>query len=273
MTLAQEILGANILIVDDEDANARLLGHLLADAGYTRVAWTLNATEACALHRRCAFDLILLDLQLSGMEGSQIIKELKTADSDGRAPVIVVTAQPGHKVRALAAGAKDFISKPFDPVEVRARIGNILEARVLQRQLADHDTQLEQAVQQRTAQLRDSEARFRSLTELASDWYWEQDGNGDFTKVSGPVLEMLGIPAPPGAGGAASAVGAGWIEAEREVFRASIAARQPFMDLIFHRVDADGSRRQFRVSGEPMFDPSCRFIGYRGIGAEVTSKG
>ena len=52
---------------------------------------------------------------------------------------------------------------------------------------------LEQTVQERTAELRESEARYRSLTELASDWYWEQDESGSFTKVSGPVLDMLGI--------------------------------------------------------------------------------
>ena len=65
---------------------------------------------------------------------------------------------------------------------------------------------------------------------------------------------------------------AGWDESERAVLQATIAARQPFLDFLFHRLNADGSRQQFRVSGEPMFNRSCRFIGYRGIGVEVTSK-
>ena len=52
---------------------------------------------------------------------------------------------------------------------------------------------LEQTVRKRTAELRESEARFRSLTELSSDWYWEQDATGNFTQVSGPALEMLGM--------------------------------------------------------------------------------
>ena len=61
----------------------------------------------------------------------------------------------------------------------------------------------------------------------------------------------------------------GWVDAEREVFQARIAARQPFLDLVFNRVHPDGRRQQFRVSGEPMFSQACRFIGYRGIGVEV----
>ena len=105
----------------------------------------------------------------------------------------MLTAQPGHKLRALQAGAKDFVSKPFDLVEVKTRIHNMLEVRLLYRKLENYNKVLEQTVQERTAELRESEARYRSLTELASDWYWEQDETGSFTKVSGPALEMLGI--------------------------------------------------------------------------------
>ncbi len=64
----------------------------------------------------------------------------------------------------------------------------------------------------------------------------------------------------------------GWIEAERDALHAKIAARQPFLDFAFTRIGADGSQRHFRVSGEPMFDPHCRYTGYRGIGVEVLSK-
>src|SRR6185436_10118101 len=118
---------------------------------------------------------------------------LKTNDADAYLPVLVLTAQPGHKLRALQAGARDFISKPFDLVEVRTRIRNMLEVRLLYQKLGSYNRLLEQTVLERTAELRESEARFRSLTELASDWYWEQDEGGNFTKTSGPVLEMLGM--------------------------------------------------------------------------------
>ncbi len=154
----------------------------------------MNPQEVCALHRKHRYDLILLDLQMPGMDGFQVIEGLKTNASDGYLPVLVITAQPGHKLRALQAGARDFISKPFDLVEVKTRIHNMLEVRLLYKEARELRTlMLEQTVQERTAELRESEARYRSLTELASDWYWEQDENGNFTKVSGPVLEMLGI--------------------------------------------------------------------------------
>ena len=143
---------------------------------------------------------------------------------------------------------------------------------MLYKKLEDYNTLLERTVQERTAELRESEARYRSLTELASDWYWEQDESGTFTKVSGPVLEMLGIRVPALRGEANGAEVAGWNEAEREHLQATIAARQPFLDFAFSRVNTDGSQQQFRVSGEPMFNQACRFIGYRGIGVELTAK-
>jgi PAS domain S-box-containing protein len=245
---------------------------MLSDAGYTNVASTMKPQEVCALHRKNRYDLILLDLQMPGMDGFQVIEALKTNDADGYLPVVVITAQPGHKLRALRTGARDFVSKPFDLVEVKTRIRNTLEVRLLYRKLENYNKLLEQTVQERTAELRESEARYRSLTELASDWYWEQDENGKFTKVSGPALEMLGVQVDCLSGDAGNAPATGWNEAERETLQATIAARQPFLDFVFSRVNADGSKQKFQVSGEPMFSQSCRFIGYRGIGVELIAR-
>jgi len=270
MPMTVDILKASILIVDDQLANVQLLEQLLEGAGYTQVSATMKPEEVCALHRQHAYDLILLDLQMPGMDGFQVMEGLKANLIDDYLPVIVLTAQPGHKLRALQAGAKDFISKPFDLLEVKTRIHNMLEMRLLYKQLADHNRLLEATVAERTAELRESEARYRSLTELASDWYWEQDEEGRFTKVSGPVLDMLGLQVEPLLGAPVQA--SGWNEAERDTLRATIAARQPFLDFVFHRTNADGSQQTFQVSGEPMFNRHSRFIGYRGIGVELTSK-
>jgi PAS domain S-box-containing protein len=267
-----DILGARILIVDDQEANVQLLEGVLGEAGYTCVSSTMNPQEVGALHRKNHYDLILLDLQMPRMDGFAVMTGLGTSAADSYLPVIVLTAQPGHKLRALQAGARDFISKPFDLVEVKTRIRNMLEVRLLYRKLENYATVLEQAVQERTAELRESEARYRSLTELASDWYWEQDETGNFTRVSGPVLDMLGIRVEPLASEAGDEAAVGWNEAERAVLLQRIAERQPFIDLALSRVDADGTRRQYRVSGEPMFNQSCRFIGYRGIGVETTDR-
>jgi len=267
-----DILGASVLIVDDQEANIALLEQILHDSGYSNVTSSMNPEEVCALHRRNHYDLILLDLQMPGMDGFQVMEALKTNVGDDYLAVLVITAQPGHKLRALQAGAKDFVSKPFDLVEVRTRIHNMLEVRLLYKKLANYSKRLEEQVMERTAELRESEARYRSLTELASDWYWEQDENGNFTKVSGPVLEMLGLRVDALATDADVAPEPGWDEAEREALRATIAARQPFLDFAFRRTRSDGSLQRFQVSGEPMFNRASRFIGYRGIGIELTAK-
>lgn len=272
MIRESEILGAHILIVDDQASNISLLEVLLSEAGYTGVSSTSNPQEVCALHRKNCYDLILLDLQMPVMDGFQVMEGLKTNEADSYLPVIVLTAQPGHKLRALQMGAKDFISKPFDLVEVKTRIRNMLEVRLLYKKLADFNKVLEQAVAERTAELRESEARFRSLTELASDWYWEQDENGQFTRISGPVLEMLGVSADNLAGESSATQLIGWNQSEHDLLQATIAARQPFLDFALSRVNPDGGRQQFRVSGEPMFNQSSQFIGYRGVGVETTAK-
>ncbi|MES2946795.1 MAG: hypothetical protein V4772_28350, partial [Pseudomonadota bacterium] len=93
---------------------------------------------------------------------------------------------------------------------------------------------------------------------------------GDFTTVSGPVLEILGIRVTAFFGEQTDDQISGWNESERQMLQAKIAERQPFLDFAFSRVNSDGSTQQFRVSGEPMFDNACRFIGFRGIGVETT---
>ena len=122
-----EILAARILIVDDQESNVMLLESLLSSAGYTEVCSTMNPVEVCALHRKNPFDLILLDLQMPIMDGFQVLAELKTDAKYPQVPVIVLTAQPAHKLQALLSGAKDFIAKPFDLMDVKRRIHNMLK--------------------------------------------------------------------------------------------------------------------------------------------------
>ena len=131
MASPSDILNASVLIVDDQDANVLLLKRMLGGAGYTSVTSTTDPLEACELHRTHRYDLILLDLQMPGMDGFQVMEDLKKTETAGYLPVLVITAQPDHKLRALQAGAKDFISKPFDLAEVLARVHNLLEVRLL----------------------------------------------------------------------------------------------------------------------------------------------
>ncbi len=143
MISTTDMLNASILIVDDQEANVQLLEQLLREAGYQRITSTMDPHAVCALHRANHYDLILLDLQMPGMDGFQVMEGLKEIETDGYLPVLVITAQPGHMLRALAAGAKDFISKPFDLMEAKTRIHNMLEVRLLYKQLEDYSHALE----------------------------------------------------------------------------------------------------------------------------------
>ena len=269
MLEAIEILNATILIVDDQEANVMLLEQMLRNEGYQHVTTTQDPRAVCRLHQEQRFDLILLDLQMPEMDGFEVMEALKQIEQGSYVPVLVITAQPAHKLRALKAGAKDFVSKPFDFVEVQTRIHNLLEVRLLYRRLNEQNRLLEQAVAERTAELRQSEARFQRFTELSSDWYWEQDAQGKLTQFSGPVEEMLGI---SGCATADDVARAGWNAEERAALHAMIAHRRPFLDFIYNRRLPDGRVQTLQVSGEPMFDGAGGFAGYRGIGLDVSER-
>jgi len=134
MVTAADLLHGKILIVDDQAANVLLLEQMLKNAGYDQVTSTQDPTKVCELHLLHQFDLILLDLQMPGMDGFQVMENLKELDRSGYLPVLVITAQPEHKLRALKAGARDFVSKPFDLAEVLLRARNLLEVRLLHRE-------------------------------------------------------------------------------------------------------------------------------------------
>jgi CheY-like chemotaxis protein len=268
---ASDILNATILIVDDQEDNVVLLEEMLRNNGYKNITTTQSPCEVRGLHEKHRFDLILLDLHMPKMDGFEVIEELKTIENIGYLPVLVITAQPGHKLRALKSGAKDFVSKPFDFIEVQTRIHNMLEVRLLYRRLDDHNRLLEKTVLERTAALRLSEARFQRFTELSSDWYWEQDATGELTHFSGPVKEMLGIGIGPSVKSEELAA-AGWNVQERAALDTKISNREPFLDFIYTRTLPDARVQYLQVSGEPMFDAAGGFAGYRGIGLDVTER-
>lgn len=143
-----DILNARILIVDDKEANILLLKRMLHGAGYVCVTSTMNPREVCELHRNNPYGLILLDLLMPGLNGFQVMEELKKIEPDGYLPVLVITAQPDQKLRALQTGARDFVAKPFDLAEVLARVHNMLEVRLLHEETKRYGTVLEQKVQE-----------------------------------------------------------------------------------------------------------------------------
>lgn len=150
MINASDILHAKILIVDDQGIDILSLGRMLVSAGYTSITSTKDTHKIFELHREHHYDLILLDLEMHGMShsGFQVLEGLKKIEPDGYLPVIVMTAQPGNKLRAFQAGARDFISKPFDLSEVLARVRNMLEARLSHLETKTRISTLEQRVRE-----------------------------------------------------------------------------------------------------------------------------
>jgi len=172
MVSPADILNAGFLIVDDQPANVILLEGMLRIAGYTCVESTTDPAEVCELHRKNRYALILLDLQMPVMNGFEVMEGLKEIEKDGYLPVLVITAQPGHKLRALEAGAKDFVGKPFDLAELRARVHNILEVRLLHLETKKYSRALEETVRELEAsreviRLKNLEEQKRSEEELA----------------------------------------------------------------------------------------------------------
>jgi serine phosphatase RsbU (regulator of sigma subunit) len=148
MISSADILNAKILVVDDKRANVQLIEGMLRAAGYTSVESTTDPNQVCELYRQNRYSLILLDLQMPGMDGFQVMQGLKEIEGDGYLPILVITAQPDHKLRALEAGAKDFVSKPFELAELRARVHNILEVRLLHLRATDHGRVLEETIRE-----------------------------------------------------------------------------------------------------------------------------
>jgi diguanylate cyclase (GGDEF)-like protein/PAS domain S-box-containing protein len=159
-----DIRRARILVVDDQPVNVQLLDYLLKTTGYEHVDSTTDPSRVVELHREKHYDLIILDLHMPGMDGFEVMEQLKPVEP-GWLPVLVVTAEPDKKLAALKAGARDFISKPFDTVEVMARIRNLLEVRLLHRESREYGALMENTVAERTAEL----ARFRGAMDATAD--------------------------------------------------------------------------------------------------------
>ena len=161
------ILNAKVLIVDDLQANVTLLEMVLQGHGYVSVSSTMDPHAVCDLHRANRYDLILLDLNMPGLDGFGVMESLRAIEQDGYLPVLVITAQPDKKLRALKAGAKDFLTKPFDVAEVLARVRNMLEVRLLHLETKRYSEELERTVQE----LHKSRERIRQQAAEVSGLY------------------------------------------------------------------------------------------------------
>jgi putative two-component system response regulator len=193
------IAEARILIVDDEQDNILLLSRILESEGYTDIRSTTDPTEVAELTHEHDPDLILLDVLMPRMNGHAVLRRLREPDLyDASRPVLVLTSDHSRQAQreAWAAGSKDFLTKPLSPSEVRMRVRNLIETRMLHLELREHNEVLEDRVRQRTSAL--EEARLQILYRLARAAEYRDDDTGQHTRRVGrtaaEVARGLGLP-------------------------------------------------------------------------------
>jgi DNA-binding response OmpR family regulator len=152
-----------ILVIDDEPANVALLEDMLSEGGYTRVKSVTDSRLAIDTYETFEPDLVLLDLMMPHVDGFAILELLRTAAGESFLPIIVLTADANEntKLRALRAGATDFLLKPFDQLEVLLRMTNLLETRRLHLQLDMQLAAFADAVRERTSELREAQGQLK----------------------------------------------------------------------------------------------------------------
>lgn len=190
---------ARILIIDDHQANIEALSRILRSAGFVSVNATTDPMVGVTLVQTWAPDLILLDLHMPKLDGFGVLDAIRPQLNAGYLPVLMLTADSTDetKRRALAGGAKDFLTKPFDATEARLRIENLLETRSAYTTIRNQNELLEQRVAERTREL--EEAQVEILQRLAAASEFRDDDTGEHTHRVGHLAALLaaesGLPA------------------------------------------------------------------------------
>lgn len=284
----------HVLIADDMQSNRYLLKTLLERNGY-RVSAACNGLEALAAARRELPDVIVSDVQMPEMDGFALCRAW-TQDAALKAiPFIFYSAtysRPQDEKFGLALGAVRYVIKPQDPQPFLGELKNALHECTQRDALPPiapldetafrglHESALSRKVEDKIAQLaaanrrlRESEERFRALSELSADWYWEQDENLRITAVSPGITKSTGKPSEQFLGKKRwESDNVGVSEAEWAAHKATLEARRPFYDFEYGLKDADGRIHYLSVSGEPVFDDVGKFTGYRGIAKDITQR-
>ncbi|MDH5649065.1 MAG: response regulator [Gammaproteobacteria bacterium] len=152
------LLLSQILVVDDEPSNVKLLQKILKSEGYANVVATHDPRQVLGLCQATQFDLILLDINMPYLDGFQVMEQLRELDKVNSPPILVLTAQRDteYRLRALRNGARDFVTKPFDQLELIARVQNLLEVQFYHKTMRNQNQLLERMVDERTRALQET---------------------------------------------------------------------------------------------------------------------
>jgi putative two-component system response regulator len=192
MTRGKDLLDARILIVDDQEVNLRLLELMLKHQGFTTICSLSDPAQVLPTYAEYQPDIILLDLLMPGIDGFTLMELLhRRIASDAFLPILILTADisPETRRRALALGAKDFLTKPFDPIEVVLRIQNLLETRMLYLQLQQQNQQLNSQVQRSLRDL--DEAQTEVILRLSQAAEYRDEDTGQHTQRVGRLSALI----------------------------------------------------------------------------------
>lgn len=191
------IKSSKILVVDDEPANLRLVEKILQNAGYQYIELVSDSRKVVETYLQQESDLILLDLNMPYMDGYEVMQKLQALKQEVQAPVMVLTAQQARefRIRALDLGARDFICKPFDQIELLARVRNLLEAHQFQQSLHARKGELERLVQERTRELHDTRLQIVRKLGRAAEFRDNETGNHiiRMSKIAALLAEAVGM--------------------------------------------------------------------------------
>jgi len=189
----QDFSLARILIVDDEPANVRLLEAMLRIGGYQNLTSLTDSREVEPLYKDRTFDIVLLDINMPHLDGFQVMERLRSIHARDYPPVLVLTAQPdaATRLKALQAGARDFVTKPFLREEVMTRIRNLLEVRMLHNRLSDQNAWLEERVRERTHEL--NETRLEIIRRLGRAAEYRDNETGLHIIRMSKYAQLIGL--------------------------------------------------------------------------------
>jgi putative two-component system response regulator len=195
----RDVLESKILVVDDQESNVRLLEYLLLRNGYHSVRWTTEPRDVAEIYQEFRPDLVLLDLKMPHMDGVEVMEKLQEIERENPPTIVVITANNDNeeKIRCLASGALDFLAKPFNGVEVAARIKNILNVRQLHNRAHHQNKVLDQKVRERTQELADTRLEVVQRLCRAAEYRDNETGMhvNRMSRFSCLLAEALGLPA------------------------------------------------------------------------------
>ena len=259
-----------ILVVDDEEQNRDLLQAILESFGYESET-AVNGKDAMA-KLDSGIDLVLLDVLMPEMDGFAVARQIRASSKWSDLPVIMVTVldSKSDRLRAVEAGANDFVSKPIDMLELKVRIASLLQMKDAQDAIKRHRAELEETVERRTAELCETEERFRTVFQAAHDFIFLKDINLRYTHVNPAMLRLADRPQSDLIGHTDEVLFDYEYARQIENLESRVLKGQTIESE--HIISYRGLRRTFNLVRFPLRGPTGEIIGICGIGRDNTER-